>query len=419
MNRAPKEVYHAHSIIRKYNRKKYREKYSQLIKKNSDCRIAVVLHLYYEKSWVEIKEYLKNLNCYHFDLFITTPKGNLSEKIILDILNFKKNTKLIYCPNQGYDLGPFFKVLNELDLNNYDVVFKLQSKSTKRRWIYIYKQLFLRRDWFLNLFEGILSPKNVHFTINKIYGSSKVGLVAAQNLLVTDPLHKQHIIKNMARDLGDKFTENYQFVAGTCFAAKAKSLKGIQKKHIQMDDFENTLESSGMTYAHYIERYICCSILQEGYDIEGNKSYSTVRTLLRPLRRILNHFSSERLLENHISINDQFFLKYLDNRLIKWKFQKIQLNKLKIERNYQRYSVIATNKEVNPFKRENRNNNYIIVDGHNVILNGEEKIQYFVDSNMGKDSLEVLKIYRLSLKDTIKFLLPLKIKMHYLRQYKG
>ena len=35
-----------------------------------------------------------------------------------------------------------------LSVISYDVIFKLQSKGVHRRWIFIYRQLFFRRDWF-------------------------------------------------------------------------------------------------------------------------------------------------------------------------------------------------------------------------------------------------------------------------------
>ena len=194
------ERYRQNKILRSLQRKVFYNK--SLVNKNQQCRCLVILHLFYEKSWVEINEYLKNLAPYIFDLVITATKNRIGQDTIARIVKEYPNVQIIPTENKGYDLLPFLSVIQTVDLSQYDVVFKLQSKSTKRRWIYIYKQLFLRRDWFVNLYEGILSAKNVHRTIDILYNQKETGLVAAANLIVKDPKHKSNMIRKMADNRG-------------------------------------------------------------------------------------------------------------------------------------------------------------------------------------------------------------------------
>lgn len=297
-----------------------------LAKKNQDCRCLVVLHLFYEKSWNEINEYLKNLSPYHFDLIITVTQNRASQETIERIRKEYPKAQIIVTANKGFDLLPFLTVIKDIDLDQYDVVFKLQSKSTKRKYIYIYKQLFLRRDWFVNLYEGILSAKNVHKTIDSLYNQKETGLVAAANLIVKDPQHKANLVQRMAEKRGLVFFDHYSFVAGTCFAVKAQCLRPIQEMHFENEEFTPWIQSRGMSFAHFIERYLCISVLLQGYLMKGNQANTIRRTLLNPLTQLMNHYSSERLFNEDIDLDDEWFLWQMDNRLIKYKFDWVKFS---------------------------------------------------------------------------------------------
>lgn len=74
------ERYRQYGFIRNLKRKLFYN--NSLVKKNQDCRCLVVLHLFYEKSWIEINEYLKSLAPYSFDLIITATKNRISSETI-------------------------------------------------------------------------------------------------------------------------------------------------------------------------------------------------------------------------------------------------------------------------------------------------------------------------------------------------
>ena len=174
------------------------KKYQSLIRKNKDKRILVFLHLFYPESWKEIREYLRNFEGYNWDLCITYP-GFLDEKegfqeIKEDIRRLNPGTEFFCFENRGFDIGPFLTALRTRDTGGYDVVFKLQSKGTKRPWIYIYRQLFIGRDWFRILFEGVVGAGTIHTTIDAIANDPEVCMCAASNLIVHDPPHKENLV---------------------------------------------------------------------------------------------------------------------------------------------------------------------------------------------------------------------------------
>ena len=100
------------------------------------------------------------------------------------------------------------------------------------RRLFIYNQFFSGRDWFLNLYQGILGPFNVHKMVDKLMNRKKCGLVASKNLIIKDPKHKQELVKeglSLKKLKNVRFYDNYDFVAGSCFAIKSKCLKEVQK----------------------------------------------------------------------------------------------------------------------------------------------------------------------------------------------
>ncbi len=322
------EVYRRRPFLREVRRELAERKFASQITANQHARILVILHLYYQQSWQEIEEYLKNLTHYDFDLIVTFSKGNVDPSVLEQVRSFPNTRKIILCDNRGFDLGPFFSALREVELDDYDMVFKLQSKSTKRSMLYIYRQLFLRRDWFVSLYEGILGAENAHRTVDILLNREDAGLVAADHLLVEDPLHKRQLIARWAQREGSSLPEDYRFVAGTCFAVRARCLKALQARSITAEQFVDTASSRGLSYAHYIERYLCTCVMEQGYTLVGNPTCPIRRALKKPLEALLFRFSSERLLEENVLVDPEFFLWQLDNKLITYRYETIPVGSL-------------------------------------------------------------------------------------------
>ena len=89
-------------------------------------KFLVILHIYYEYMWQELKSYLLNLEEGSYDLVVTLSKEN--EELKKEILLLNPNSKIILCENRGYDVWPFIKALNEVNLDNYKYLIKLHTK---------------------------------------------------------------------------------------------------------------------------------------------------------------------------------------------------------------------------------------------------------------------------------------------------
>lgn len=309
------------------------KKYQSLIRKNKDKRILVFLHLFYPESWKEIREYLRNFEGYNWDLCITYP-GFLDEKegfqeIKEDIRRLNPGTEFFCFENRGFDIGPFLTALRTRDTGGYDVVFKLQSKGTKRPWIYIYRQLFIGRDWFRILFEGVVGAGTIHTTIDAIANDPEVGMCAASNLIVHDPPHKENLVIRKMKEYGIIVKKGYYFVAGTCFAVKPQCLQPLIDFQASLEDFVPVPPSRGLSLGHILERYMTICVTQAGYKLRGNKVMRAEHAVRAPLEHIFDGLSSEHLYDLPYIYDDEFFFWALDHFMVSYKTKKIRLRDIR------------------------------------------------------------------------------------------
>ncbi len=297
------------------------------IERNAGARILVILHLFYPESWPIVKVYLENLAPYRFDLVVTVIEGECPEKTKESIRSFAKTARIVPCANRGFDIGPFVHVLKDADLESYDIVFKLHSKGIRRPSIFIYGQLFKHDDWFFNLFDGVLDGKVVHQIIDALLNAG-ARLCAADNLIVSDPPHKQRFVKSFCEARGIEYVENYRFVAGTCFATKAETLKPLKEMDFGVDDFA-PVERGVFSVAHAVERVMCFPA------IGATMGFPVRRNLYPEETAAYLESSPLRLLDDsRFIIDDEFFYRVLETRHVKgYEVVRIRLGDIHRKRN--------------------------------------------------------------------------------------
>lgn len=324
--------YHAHHIWRGIKRNVARILYRKKIKENGGARILVILHLFYMSSWKEIKEYLLNLRDYHYDLIVTYTDEVIDTRVLEDVRLFKPDVVMIQRKNIGFDVIPYLEVLQGIDTSNYDVIFKLQSKGVRRRRIFIYRQYFCRRDWFLNLFEGCIGAFSVHETIDTLMDSdNKVGIVAAQNLLVKDPPHKLRMVESYMKELGMVVPAEYCYVAGTCFAERAIVAEEVKKIPCDLDAIKPS--GRGFSVAHKLERIICLTACNLGYELSGNRVMRLRRFFrgIQPGAIQSRKFSPEKVWnDDRFDLDDEFVYFSLEmKRVIRYELVDLPLQDIR------------------------------------------------------------------------------------------
>lgn len=301
--------------------------YKKQIKNNQNARILVCFHLFYMEAWSIIKRYLENLSPYRYDLVVTYIDKHHNQETLDKIRKFKPDTKFYEYPNQGFDIGPFIDVLQKIDLDSYDIIFKIHSKGTGKRLRFIYNQIFKYDDWFYNLFDGILGGCNCHKSISILLNDKNAGLVAAENLIITDPKHKQILTHNAVKRLNINISPTYHYIAGTMFAIKSECLKAIKSLNLHIDDFVGTKRGE-FSLAHAVERLVCGMVETQGYNIIG---LSTPHKHYYLEKYQLQKTSSLRLLaDERFDIDADFFYKTLELRKVKtYDLEKVKIGDIK------------------------------------------------------------------------------------------
>ena len=161
--------------------------------------LAVHLHLYYLDMWPDIKKYLQNIGDYPYDLFVTM--NSVDTALVKEIRNFHQQCKIWVVENRGYDVGPFIDFLHKIDLQKYDLVMKIHSKTPFGRGLAHLGRYFLnRRQWTDLLLQGLLGSNVMfHKNVNAFQTDSQLGMVGTK-YCITSRAHNSKPVREQLYD---------------------------------------------------------------------------------------------------------------------------------------------------------------------------------------------------------------------------
>ena len=241
----------------------------KLISRNRNCRILVHLHVFYPWLCNAVAAYLKTLDPYpNKKLIITYSSEVLAEKELEDLRKLFPEAEFLETENRGFDVGPFFHVMNREDLSRYDLVWHLHTKSvaSKIKGRLAYGRCFKGADWFRQLYDGAVGLFNTHRNIDWLLHQPDAGMAAAANLLVSDNPERVECVRAYGRKFGLSVPDRYCFLAGTCFVVKTAALEPVRRLNIQLEDFSLS-KRFVFSLAHAAERFIPIAITQAGFRI--------------------------------------------------------------------------------------------------------------------------------------------------------
>lgn len=242
-------------------------------------RIALHLHAYYLNQLNSLKFHINNVLDQEdtlTDLFITLPE-NYKE----DITDIFPQAQVFFLPNKGYDVGPFFYVLNKIDLNQYDYVIKLHTKRDDiANFFHVNNFIVSGPLWKKYLLEFVSTPKRFKKTLESFGKKPEAGLLGNGRLILNERYDEAvKIVESLGLEI-----KEFTFVAGTMFIVRAHLLKILQNT-INFENFETTL-SFKETNAHIYERVLGYIITAQGFTINDYELKNYKRTKF--LRKI--HF---------------------------------------------------------------------------------------------------------------------------------
>lgn len=221
--------------------------------KETKLKIAVHIHLFYPKLTGHYIRLLRNFP-YNFKLIITSCSDfpEVKEKFQKAF----KDVEYRVVPNKGRDLGAFIYALNEFNLEQYDLIIKLHSKSNKGQnlispWLINNHQVLNRRYWRNSMEYALAGNKKQSAKLVKIFEEGKTGLAGAKRFFTENDKNTSEKETAATFAICEKLgtVKKIAFFAGTIFAVKGEILAPL--KAFSIDDFKAINESSENTSVEY------------------------------------------------------------------------------------------------------------------------------------------------------------------------
>lgn len=234
------------------------------------AKALVVVHFYYLEQVETILEHLKNVTI-KYDLYCTIGNEQLRQEICDQVLNFRKDAHIVDVENVGYDVWPFIKMINSVDLSKYDYIIKLHTKRDidGKLPINIGNGFYIKTGgYWRDCLYSFLDTKDNFEKCLKALERPNVGMCARFNVIHNAPNHCGVI--DYAKSQYPKYfldLHDHSFVAGTMFIAKAAPFQMLKNMNIGAHLFEKPTKEHKTQFAHVIERTIGAIIYKSGMKI--------------------------------------------------------------------------------------------------------------------------------------------------------
>ena len=234
--------------------------------------VAIILHLYYQDLWEELKEKIIPLLNETTHLFITV---NKESEYTNDMMQYSK--KIFILENRGMDFGPFVYVWNEIKNDGYDYILKLHGKKseeykTGEQLHSVMHDMDFGKAWRTNLVNALIDTNDKFYEILNFMRDNANVYMAGSKYYFYDT-HREGINnicrKNCEKNI-NKLLEHVSskehgcFFAGSMFLVKSDYLKKFFKDCdlIKLyEEFEDYYSNDSDLLAHAMERVI-------GYGVE-------------------------------------------------------------------------------------------------------------------------------------------------------
>lgn len=230
-------------------------------------KLLVHLHLYYEAQLDYMLSKLSNISGCDWDLYVTVPHTT-NHKILSKIQRFKPDVKFIYVDNIGYDVWPFIRVLQTVNLDKYDYVLKIHTKAFQERPNALGKTGFWWRNELIDVLLG--SSEQFIRNINLLKLHDDIGMIGSKLMLrtVSRNVPEETTLFNKEFKRLKFSTDGREFIAGTMFMARASVFSFIKSAGLTADMFDGIPQTYGSgTLAHVYERLLGVAVSNAGYKI--------------------------------------------------------------------------------------------------------------------------------------------------------
>ncbi|MST50053.1 glycosyl transferase family 2 [Mobiluncus holmesii] len=248
----------------------------------TNCRLGVVMHVYYPDLAAEIIERLQNLPV-DFDLFITDASKSgltLSRDEISASLPRLQHLVIVPVENHGRDIYPLIQLVNFGALDPYQLVLKVHTK--KSAWREAHTELEgTGAEWKDEFLDALLGSEDEVKRIMSAFGSDPwLGLVTAPGNIVGPEFWggDKAITAELLRRLEIRLhPSRLKFAAGSMYWVRGFVLQGLRSLGLSEDDFDPEAGQIDATTAHAIERAIGILTTEAGLKLRETDGLTEVK----------------------------------------------------------------------------------------------------------------------------------------------
>jgi lipopolysaccharide biosynthesis protein len=222
--------------------------------------IAVIVHLFYEDLFEEIRDHLGNLG--NFDLYISIPlsKRGFSENIFASF----PNARILFTANRGRDWFPFLLIYGSIRPLNYAYVLKIHTKKSPH--------MVRGSVWRADVYGKLLGTReNIDSVISALANDPMLGIIGPKEHVV-DYRVKWRGNRKKTRELARRVgiatdSVSFDFVAGSMFWAKPDALGHLSNLSLRYEEFEPEPLGIDGSLVHALERFVGLAAREMGYKI--------------------------------------------------------------------------------------------------------------------------------------------------------
>lgn len=236
-------------------------------------RTLVIAHVYYPELWLELSDCIRNID---------DPKSVIvtyvDESSVIAARRDFPEASFLLCENRGYDIGPFLKALQSVDLSKYELVVKLHTKRdiTCAWWKVVGYARLNGSAWRDYLLAFVKTPEAWRKTVSRFVNPT-VGMVADRHMILTrEDAKKDMYVESFdlaVHELNERMqipaNREGRFVGGTMFAVRASLLQPFVTEFFASESFDLSVGHEVETRAHVIERMFGLAIGGQGLRVEG------------------------------------------------------------------------------------------------------------------------------------------------------
>ena len=296
------------------------EVYEQnLLKSVREKKMLVHLHLFYHNQLDWFLKKFKNITC-DYDLFVTVTEQ--AEIITKKLKAFKPDVKIVKVPNRGYDIYPFWLVLQQVKLSEYGCVLKVHTKNTRNTVWTLRGINYTKYQWRNDLINPLCGSKKLFKHALRVLQLDKVGMVYSHNFGrdIDNPAQVSQT-KQLCESFGYQHARQL-FVCGTMFLMRADILQDFKAHEFKMNDFANVSKTASVgTLAHSLETFFGIIVAHHGTRAVGVHSMCTyikqkyanscinLNFITRIRKYILQRQDDRNIIRNSHYFNKKWYLK--------------------------------------------------------------------------------------------------------------